>query len=186
MSEVRSIEGELVQLYGWLADLAARGLPAPSNRMIAQRIGRSIPTGVQWMAELRRRGWIEVLVVNESARRIRITETGALTANTRQARPGSGTDEAGGAYPTGAYPRGPAQRDPERAAQLLKTAARPQATGWRPRRCQYLAGDGPFRDADKCGQPVQEGSPYCPAHHARCHLRRGKNQDSESKDGEAA
>ncbi|WP_026986531.1 hypothetical protein [Fodinicurvata fenggangensis] len=178
---IDGIEGELQQLYGWLADLAARRLPAPSNRMIAQRIGRSLTTGVQWMAELRRRGWIEVLVISESARRIRITATGALTANTRQAPPGSSTEGE-----AGTQPGGPPQRDPERAAQLLKTALRPQSTGWRPRSCQYLAGNGPFTDADKCGAAVQEGSPYCAEHHTRCHLRRTKGGDTKSDKGEAA
>lgn len=47
--------------------------------------------------------------------------------------------------------------------------------------CQYIAKkEGPFTDADKCGDErtytVRRGevvrSPYCDAHHAKCHLMR--------------
>jgi hypothetical protein len=35
--------------------------------------------------------------------------------------------------------------------------------------CRFIAGD-PTADAMCCGDPVQLGSPYCPAHHARCYV----------------
>ena len=33
-----------------------------------------------------------------------------------------------------------------------------------PKRCQWLDGDGPFRDADKCGRETVVGSAYCHTH----------------------
>ena len=35
-----------------------------------------------------------------------------------------------------------------------------------PARCQWLAGDGPFREADKCGAPTAAGAVYCRRHQA--------------------
>lgn len=42
--------------------------------------------------------------------------------------------------------------------------------GPRPRRCQWLDGDGPFDEADKCGHATVAGSAYCQAHLARARL----------------
>lgn len=42
--------------------------------------------------------------------------------------------------------------------------------GPRPRRCQWLEGDGPFDEADKCGRPTAAGSAYCHVHLVRARL----------------
>lgn len=42
-----------------------------------------------------------------------------------------------------------------------------------PSTCQWLAGDGPFSDADKCGRPTAPGKPYCQEHAERARLRLG-------------
>lgn len=42
--------------------------------------------------------------------------------------------------------------------------------GPRPESCQWLYGDGPFADADKCGAPTAAGQSYCRAHLARLFL----------------
>ncbi len=40
---------------------------------------------------------------------------------------------------------------------------------WQPLTCQYFKSDGcPYRDEDKCGEPVLHGSSYCGEHHRRC------------------
>lgn len=49
---------------------------------------------------------------------------------------------------------------------------RSQDLGPMPRSCQWLHGDGPFRDSDKCGAPTATGKPYCPVHLARSILRK--------------
>ena len=49
---------------------------------------------------------------------------------------------------------------------------RSQNLGPMPRSCQWLHGDGPVRDSDKCGAPTATGKPYCPVHLARSILRK--------------
>ena len=39
--------------------------------------------------------------------------------------------------------------------------------GWRPKACQWIAGEPSADDACKCGEPVTPGRPYCDAHWAR-------------------
>ena len=38
--------------------------------------------------------------------------------------------------------------------------------------CQWIRDEGPWlgREPDWCGKPAQQGSPYCPEHHARCYM----------------
>lgn len=43
--------------------------------------------------------------------------------------------------------------------------------GPRPETCQWLYGDGPFADADKCGAPAAAGQSYCLAHLPRLFLQ---------------
>jgi GcrA cell cycle regulator len=37
--------------------------------------------------------------------------------------------------------------------------------------CQWLRGDGPFTDADKCARPTSPGHSYCGTHCARVYVR---------------
>lgn len=52
------------------------------------------------------------------------------------------------------------------------------------RGCQWIEGRVPDcldddGNAPFCGEPVREGSSYCPAHHARCYARRRAKDDGE-------
>lgn len=38
------------------------------------------------------------------------------------------------------------------------------------KRCQFIEGEPTADDACKCGAKTLPGSPYCPAHHARCYM----------------
>ena len=49
--------------------------------------------------------------------------------------------------------------------------------GPRPRSCQWLYGERPFTDADKCGAPTAPGQPYCAVHAARACLVRAEDED---------
>ena len=49
--------------------------------------------------------------------------------------------------------------------------------GPRPRTCQWLYGERPFSDADKCGAPTVPGQPYCAVHAARACLIRAEDED---------
>lgn len=65
---------------------------------------------------------------------------------------------------------GPARWDGENgwsrpAAKRIDPPAT-RAAGWRPKTCQWIDGDA--RERAFCGAPVQPGSSYCAAHHARC------------------
>ena len=46
-----------------------------------------------------------------------------------------------------------------------------------PLSCQWLYGEGPFADADKCGAPTLPGQPYCALHAARSILIRPDADD---------
>lgn len=48
------------------------------------------------------------------------------------------------------------------------------------RTCQFIPGVPSPNDACKCGEPVREGSPYCPTHHAICHKPAEKPSESEA------
>ena len=39
-----------------------------------------------------------------------------------------------------------------------------------PATCQWLTGDGPFTEGDKCGAPCLDGSAYCTWHRALAYL----------------
>ena len=49
-----------------------------------------------------------------------------------------------------------------------------------PLRCQWLFGEGPFSDADKCGAPVAAGQSYCAHHRARAALVEGEAAAADS------
>ena len=49
--------------------------------------------------------------------------------------------------------------------------------GPHPRSCQWLYGERPFTDADKCGAPTVPGQPYCAVHAARACLIRLEGDD---------
>ncbi len=50
---------------------------------------------------------------------------------------------------------------------LVSRRPLPEAV-WRPKTCQYIAGEPSHRDDGKCGAPVAPGKSYCPEHHALC------------------
>lgn len=71
---------------------------------------------------------------------------------------------------------GPESRWPEPLPYLF--ARRWSAdVGPRPRSCQWLYGERPFTDADKCGAPTAAGQPYCAVHAARACLVRAEDDD---------
>ena len=42
------------------------------------------------------------------------------------------------------------------------------ASPWRPKTCQFIAGDPSADDKCKCGAKLKPGSSYCPEHDAMC------------------
>ncbi len=68
---------------------------------------------------------------------------------------------SGGSAVLLAFPRAPSLRSPFASGADL---------GPRPVSCQWLYGDGPFADADKCGAPTLAGESYCRAHLPRLFL----------------
>jgi hypothetical protein len=68
-------------------------------------------------------------------------------------------------------------RDEATARRLAVGASRkPVERYWVPEasQCRWIVNDGPRGSAAPlwCAQPVQAGSPYCPAHHKRCYIKR--------------
>jgi GcrA cell cycle regulator len=62
----------------------------------------------------------------------------------------------------------PSCRRPMPARRTLSAVmARPSV---RYRTCQHIEGEPAGRETLFCGDPTQPGSPYCPAHHAMCHV----------------
>jgi biotin operon repressor len=47
--------------------------------------------------------------------------------------------------------------------------------------CQYITGDPVGDDGCKCGEPVQQGSSFCPTHHAKCFIKPSKPDEQTSK-----
>lgn len=48
---------------------------------------------------------------------------------------------------------------------------RRMSRGFTPKTCQWIEGEPDVDEPDFCGKPVQEGSSYCPHHHARCWVK---------------
>ena len=70
-----------------------------------------------------------------------------------------------------AGPQARSQGEPSRGRFALAMPIRPlrwtAEPGPAPRRCQWLDGERPFLEADKCGRPTVDKSSYCAAHRAR-------------------
>lgn len=49
----------------------------------------------------------------------------------------------------------------------MERIVRPWGRGFTPKTCQWIEGEPDVDEPDFCGAPVQEGSSYCPHHHAR-------------------
>jgi GcrA cell cycle regulator len=102
---------------------------------------------------------------------------GAVVGRARRlglARPDDGPSNLRGrAYPSkGRRALEPKRPEPAKVRlRAIETEIR-EATGlamsgqWRPRTCQFIAGEPSADDACKCGEPVLEGSSYCAKHHA--------------------
>lgn len=70
----------------------------------------------------------------------------------------------------------PEDRPPPKSAKRLMLGQ--GKGGWQPKTCQYIASAESRKEDDKCGAPTQEGSAYCPAHHARCWIKPWQKKDN--------
>ncbi len=70
-----------------------------------------------------------------------------------------------------AGPQAGSHGEPSRGRFALAMPIRPlrwtAEPGPAPRRCQWLDGEPPFLDTDKCGRPTVDKTSYCAAHLAR-------------------
>ncbi|MDJ0950631.1 MAG: hypothetical protein QNJ94_17090 [Alphaproteobacteria bacterium] len=164
------------RVLGLFREAARQGRAAPSNAEIMDRLGltRGQASGVVF--KLRRRG----LIPDRACRRPAPRETRARAVVTESERAADLLQRLAG--------------DRRRLRRLLRkiqaswlgareehriTITRRFETGVRHRTCQWIAGPVPSRaslgrrpdpaeiEAGKCGQPVQTGRPYCPAHQSR-------------------
>ena len=62
---------------------------------------------------------------------------------------------------------------------IVGRAALPAPVAVRFATCQWLHGDGPFTDADKCGRPNAPGKPYCQEHAERARLWLGDDDGGD-------
>ena len=59
---------------------------------------------------------------------------------------------------------------------MAQRASEPQPEeGWNPAGCGYLIDNNGLRQT--CGEPLRQGSSYCPQHHALCHIRCGSRAE---------
>jgi hypothetical protein len=187
-------------LYRWLVDCAERNVPAPSNDVIAERLGmRSGSSGADGISKLVRDGLIHV-ERTKATRRVTIVASGKATAWTVPVLPAStvphdpqviakilALHQKGMTYLgiackvhlTKSKVAGIVERHRPRPIKEPMTAppARPQLMAIGPARtCQFITGTD-FLDRMRrgeniyCGRPSVEGRSWCDFHYAVCMVK---------------